>query len=157
MEDSDQSPVIVIDNGSGYIKAGFSNQSTPEIFIPAVIGRPMLRYGEKLNIDQIKSEKNKSEQKKLIKQMIKEHYLKDIMVGDEIIGFRSLLEITHPTSDGIIVNEEDLTRLWEYTFNEKLGLKGKDLSDRKVIVTEAPLNPLDNKKKFLKFYSKKWV
>ena len=48
-----------------------------------------------------------SEQKKLIKQMIKEHYLKQIMVGDEIIGFCSLLEIIHPTSDGIIVDEED--------------------------------------------------
>ena len=155
MEDSDQSPVIVIDNGSGYIKAGFSNQSIPEIFIPAVVGRAMLRYGEKINIDQIKSEKNKSEQKKLIKQMIKEHYLKDIMVGDEIIGFRSLLEITHPTSDGIIVDEEDLTRLWEYTFNEKLGLKDKDLSDRKVIVTEAPLNPLDNKKKIFEILFEK--
>ena len=50
MEDSAQSPVIVIDNGSGYIKACFSNQSTPEICIPAVVGRAILRYGEKINI-----------------------------------------------------------------------------------------------------------
>ena len=38
-DDPDQNPVIVIDNGSGYLKAGFSNQSSPEICIPAVVGR----------------------------------------------------------------------------------------------------------------------
>lgn len=68
--------------------------------------------------------------------MIKEHYLKQIMVGDEIIGFRSLLELTHPISEGVIVNEEDLSRLWEYTLTEKLHIQ--DLSDKRIIVTEAP-------------------
>ena len=144
-DDSSQNPVIVIDNGSGYLKAGFSNQSSPEICIPAVVGREILRYGEKIDIEQIRAEKKKSEQKKLIKQMIKEHYLKQIMVGDEIVGFRSLLELSHPISEGVIVNEEDLSRLWEYTLTEKLKIQ--ELSDKKIIVTEAPLNPLDNKKK----------
>ena len=121
-DDPDQNPVIVIDNGSGYLKAGFSNQSSPEICIPAVVGREILRYGEKIDLEQIRAEKNKLEQKKLIKQMIKEHYLKQIMVGDEIIGFRSLLEISHPISEGVIVSEEDLSRLWEYTLTEKLKI-----------------------------------
>lgn len=57
MEDSAQSPVVVIDNGSGYIKAGFSNQSSPEICIPSVVGREILRYGEKIDIEQIRAEK----------------------------------------------------------------------------------------------------
>ena len=61
MEDSAQSPVVVIDNGSGYIKAGFSNQSSPEICIPSVVGREILRYGEKIDIEQIREEKKKSE------------------------------------------------------------------------------------------------
>ena len=144
MEDEpDQNPVIVIDNGSGYLKAGFSNQSSPEICIPAVVGREILRYGEKIDLEQIRAEKNKLEQKKLIKQMIKEHYLKQIMVGDEIIGFRSLLEISHPISEGVIVSEEDLSRLWEYTLTEKLK------------ITEAPLNPLENKKKIFEILFEK--
>ena len=153
METSDPSPVIVIDNGSGYIKAGYSNQSTPEICIPSVVGREILRYGEKVDIEQIKAEKKKSEQKKLIKQMIKEHYLKQIMVGDEIIGFRSLLELTHPITEGVIVNEEDLSRLWEYTLTEKLQIQ--DLSDRRIIVTEAPLNPIENKQKIFEILFEK--
>ena len=152
-DDTDQPPVIVIDNGSGYLKAGFSNKTVPEICIPAVVGREILRYGEKIDLETIRAEKKKSEQKKLIKQMIKEHYLKQIMIGDEIIGFRSLLEISHPISEGVIVSEEDLSKLWEYTLNEKLKIQ--DLSDKKIIVTEAPLNPLDNKKKIFEILFEK--
>ena len=153
MEDSDQNPVIVLDNGSGYLKAGFSNQKNPLVCIPAIVGHEILRYGEKVDLEQIRSEKRKSEQKKLIKQMIKEHYLKQIMIGDEIIGFRSLLELSHPISEGVIVDEEDLSRLWEYTLTEKLNLE--DLSDKKIILTEAPLNPIENKQKILEILFEK--
>ena len=143
MENEDSNPVIVLDNGSGYLKAGFSNQSSPDICIPALVGREILRYGEKIDLNKIKETKRKSEQKKLIKQMIKEHHLKEIMIGDEIIGFRSLLELSHPVSEGIITDEEDLYRLWDYTLSQKLKIE--DPSDKKIIVTEAPLNPLNNK------------
>jgi actin-related protein len=34
----DQEEFVVIDNGSGYIKAGFSGQDLPRIVIPTVIG-----------------------------------------------------------------------------------------------------------------------
>ena len=85
--------------------------------------------------------------------MIKEHYLKQIMIGDEIIGFRSLLELSHPITEGVIVDEEDLYRLWEYTLTEKLHIQ--DLSDKKIIVTEAPLNPLENKQKIFEILFEK--
>ena len=145
MEDEESTPVIVLDNGSGYLKAGFSNQSSPEIVIPALVGREILRYGEKIDLEQIKATKKKSDQKKLIKQMIKERHLKQIMIGDEIIGFRSLLDLSYPVSEGVITNEEDLYKLWDYTLTQRLEIE--DPSDRKVIVTEAPLNPLNNKLK----------
>ena len=143
MENEDSNPVIVLDNGSGYLKAGFSNQSSPDICIPALVGIEILLYGEKIDLNKIKETKRKEEQKKLIKQMIKEHHLKEIMIGDEIIGFRSLLELSHPVSEGIITDEEDLYRLWDYTLSQKLKIE--DPSDKKIIVTEAPLNPLNNK------------
>jgi actin-related protein len=34
----DQEEFVVIDNGSGYIKAGFSGQDLPRIIMPTVIG-----------------------------------------------------------------------------------------------------------------------
>ena len=48
-EDEETSPVIVLDNGSGYLKAGYSNQTSPEIVIPALVGREIRRYGEKID------------------------------------------------------------------------------------------------------------
>ena len=49
-----EKPVIVFDNGSGYLKAGLSDQDIPRCTIPALVGRPMLRSGEKIG----KLEKN---------------------------------------------------------------------------------------------------
>ena len=117
-------PVIVFDNGSGYLKAGLSNNEIPSVTMPALIGRPMLRYAEKLE----------------------EIELKPIMIGDEVVQVRSLLELTYPMKEGIIVNDEDMTLLWKYCIEQKLNLKG-DLKDRKLLLTEAPSNPNDNKKK----------
>lgn len=117
-------PVIVFDNGSGYLKAGLSNKEIPSITMPALIGRPMLRYAEKLE----------------------EIELKPLMIGDEVVPVRSLLELTYPMKEGIIVNDQDMALLWKYCIEEKLGLKG-DLKDRKILLTEAPSNPNDNKKK----------
>jgi actin-related protein 2 len=119
-----EAPVIVFDNGSGYLKAGLSTDETPSITMPALIGRPMLRYAEKLE----------------------EIELKPIMIGDEVVPVRSLLELTYPMKEGIIVNGDDMATLWDYCIKEKLHLKD-DLKDRKILLTEAPSNPNDNKKK----------
>lgn len=50
MEENGIPPVVILDNGSGYLKAGFSNQKTPEVSIPALVGRQLLRYGEKIEM-----------------------------------------------------------------------------------------------------------
>ena len=115
-------PVIVFDNGSGYLKAGLSNIEIPSVTMPALIGRPMLRYAEKLeNLE-----------------------LKELMIGDEVIPVRSLLELTYPMKEGIIENKEDMAILWDYCIKKKLKVEG-DLKDRKILLTEAPSNPNDNK------------
>ncbi len=37
---ADEVPAVVIDNGSGTIKAGLSGEDLPEIILPTIIGRP---------------------------------------------------------------------------------------------------------------------
>jgi actin-related protein 2 len=127
MSESNLPPIIIIDNGSGYLKAGFSNEKIPSVTIPALIGRQLLRYGEKIDTS-------------LLPENVK---YKEIMIGDEVTPFRSLLELTHPIEEGIIKNEDDLEKLWSYVINTKLKIT--DPSNYKVIITEAPLNPFDNK------------
>ena len=129
MEENALPPVVILDNGSGYLKAGFSNQKTPQISIPALVGRQLLRYGEKIETKLLEGEGPK---------------YKEIMIGDEVIPYRSLLELSYPIDEGIIRNPEDLFKLWEYALTQKLKIE--DPSETKILVTEAPLNPLANKK-----------
>ena len=116
-------PVIVFDNGSGYLKAGLSDQDIPRCTIPALVGRPMLRSGEKIEKIELKS----------------------IMIGDEVSPVRSLLELTYPMEEGIIKNKKDMELLWDYVLTKKLKLAKSDLKDRKILMTEAPSNPTKNK------------
>ena len=129
MEENEFPPVIILDNGSGYLKAGFSNQKTPQISMPALVGRQLLRYGEKIETKLLESETTK---------------YKEIMIGDEVIPYRSLLELTYPIDEGIIRNPDDLIKLWEYSLTQKLKID--DPSESRILVTEAPLNPIANKK-----------
>ena len=116
-------PVIVFDNGSGYLKAGLSNKETPMFTLPALIGRPMLRY----------------------KQKIENVELKPLMIGDEVTPVRSMLELSYPMEEGIIKNAEDMNLLWDYVLNIKLGIEKENFKDRKLLMTEAPNNPDRNK------------
>lgn len=47
-------PSIILDNGSGYLKCGLSSSQYPDFTLPALVGRPMLRYEENLEGLQIK-------------------------------------------------------------------------------------------------------
>ena len=50
-----QAPVIVFDNDSSYLKEGLSDVEIPSVTMPALIGRPMLRYAEKTKRNRIKA------------------------------------------------------------------------------------------------------
>jgi len=36
----DSAPIVVIDNGSGVMKAGFGGEDVPRVAFPTVVGRP---------------------------------------------------------------------------------------------------------------------
>jgi actin-related protein 2 len=122
--------VIVCDNGTGFVKVGYAGKNFPEHIFPSMIGRPIIR-AEEANLDDV--------------------VLKDIMVGDEANAVRSALQITYPVENGIVTNWEDMERLWNYTFQNKLG-KDIDggLTDSKIMLTEAPMNPRNNRIQMVK-------
>lgn len=43
-------------------------------------------------------------------------------------------------------NWDDFNKLWDYTFQQKMGLE-QDKSDKFLLVTEAALNPRENREK----------
>jgi actin-related protein 2 len=118
-----RNPIIILDNGSGYLKAGFSTDQIPSFTIPALVGRPMLRYEEH----------------------IESFDIKPIMIGDQVIPVRSMLEIKHPMKEGIIDDKEEIELLWRYALHDKLGVDNADLKNTRIMMTEAPMNPMKNK------------
>jgi actin-related protein len=111
---------IVIDNGSGFIKAGFSGEEAPRSVFPSVVGRT------KVQGIMIGSEK------------------KDIFIGQEAEEKRSVLNIKHPIEHGIITNWDDMEKLWHHTFYNELKVSPED---HNVLLTEAPTNPKTNREK----------
>ncbi|KAI8799609.1 actin family [Cladochytrium replicatum] len=114
--------VIICDNGTGFVKAGWSGENFPRAIFPAMVGRPILRVEENQTSD---------------------IQIKDIMVGDDAAAARSMLEISYPMENGIVKNWEDMVYLWDYTFHTRLGIT--DCSKYKILLTEPALNPKRNR------------
>ena len=72
--------------------------------------------------------------------------LREMMFGDEANPHRSLLDISYPISEGSVKNWDDFNALWDYTFHNKMRLD-RDKSDKFLLVTEAALNPRQNREK----------
>jgi len=123
--------VVVCDNGTGFVKCGFAGANFPTSIFPSMVGRPILRSEEK--IDNVQ--------------------LKDIMVGDEASKLRTMLQITYPLDNGIVRNWEDMGYVWDYTFQEKLKVNPREC---KIMLTEAPMNPVQNRKKMIEVMFEKY-
>jgi len=123
--------VIVCDNGTGFVKCGHAGANFPAAIFPSMVGRPIMRFEEK--IDNVE--------------------IKDIMVGDEAARLRSMLDIKYPLDNGIVRNWDDMLHVWDYTFYEKLKI---DPSECKVMLTEAPMNPKKNREKMIETMFEKY-
>lgn len=103
---------------------GYAGDNFPRFTVPSIVGRPMLRSN----------------------QTVGELELKDIMFGEEANPHRALLEISYPIEEGRVTNWDDFEKLWSYVFHSTMGMP-KNLADKKILVTEAALNPTKNREK----------
>ena len=111
---------IVIDVGSGFTKAGFGGEEAPSHVFLSIIGRPKYPAA-------------------ILGPRYKEFY-----VGEEAIRLKGVLRISYPIEHGIVKDWDGFTRIIEHAFRECLKV---DPSKHPVLLTEAPLNPRDNREK----------
>eukprot|EP01130_Rhizamoeba_saxonica_P001232 TRINITY_DN11119_c0_g1_i1.p1 TRINITY_DN11119_c0_g1~~TRINITY_DN11119_c0_g1_i1.p1 ORF type:complete len:404 (-),score=120.64 TRINITY_DN11119_c0_g1_i1:41-1252(-) len=127
----DSNKIVICDNGTGFVKCGFANANFPTSIFPSMIGRPILRFEDKIEGVEIK----------------------DVMVGDEASAVRTMLQCTYPLENGVIKDWDEAEHLWDYTFQQKLQV---DPTECKILLTEPPLNPMDNKRKMLQVMFEKY-
>lgn len=111
---------IIIDNGSGVMKAGFAGDNQPTVKFPSIVGRPRTKNA-------------------MIGVESKSEY-----IGDEAMKMRGVLNLAYPIESGIVTNWDDMEKVWEYCFSNELRV---DPSEHKVLLTEAPKNPKANREK----------
>lgn len=87
---------VVIDNGSGTIKAGFAGEDIPKTYFSAFVGRP--------------------KHPRVLAGSIEG----DTFIGPRAQELRGLLKIKYPLEHGIVTDWEDMERIWNYVYTEEL-------------------------------------
>lgn len=119
MTDNLANKAIVIDLGSGLIKAGFAGDDLPKHIFPNVIGRP----------------KNEGIAAELGEEMF---------VGKDALDKKEFLHIKYPVEHGIVTNWDDMQELLLCLFADEFQ---RDPMMQPVMLTEPALNPKSNREK----------
>ncbi|XP_063298693.1 actin-1-like [Pelobates fuscus] len=113
---------VVIDNGSGLIKFGFSGEEKPRFIYSNLVGRP--KY----------------------KPVIVGAGQKGFYIGEDAQVRRGILSLNYPVEHGVVASWDDMELIWRNGYENHLHINS---CERPVLVSEAPLNPRTNREKMM--------
>lgn len=87
---------VVIDNGTGLMKAGYSGEEAPKCVFPTVCGK--LTSGTD----------------------------KEVFIGQEAYEKRGILSMKSPIEEGQITNWDDMEKIWNHTFCNELKIQPEE-------------------------------
>jgi len=115
---------VIIDNGTGSIKAGYAGKQAPTVSFSSFVARP--KYVKVLSGGDIEE---------------------DILVGDKALQHRGVIKLNYPISHGMVdgaENWDDMLKIWEYTLE---ALEVQNPEQHPILLTEAPKNPQPSREK----------
>ena len=119
--DDEYNRKVIIDNGSGYIKAGLKGEEGPRCVFPTCVGYPKYQGG-----GMIGGKKG------------------EFYVGDEAQAKRGVLKLNYPIENGIINNWDDMEKIWSHIFENELRVAPEESY---VMLTESSKYNTDNRRK----------
>ena len=137
--------VIVLDNGTGHLKAGLAHRDQPSVVMPTVIARPKLRQtmgggASASSSDGGGGARGSGGGGGTMKSG------RAVFVGSEAVAKRGVCEFSFPLAHGIVCDWEGLELVWRHCFLNELRLNPED---HPVVLTEAPMNPKKNREKMV--------
>lgn len=111
---------LVLDNGSGTIRAGYAGTDLPAAYFPSYVGRPKHT------------------------RVLAGGVEGDVFIGARAQELRGLLKIRYPLEHGVVTDWEDMERIWNHVYYNELHTVPED---HPVLLTEPPMNPRGNRER----------
>lgn len=124
-------PVVVLDNGTGTLKAGLSRthmeleRDFPDQIVQAVVGRPNFQNSIEFSTSGVREGSE------------------IVWFGQEALDRRGILHLSFPLEHGVVSDWDDMSLLWQYLW----GRLGVCPEEHAVLLTDAPMNPKENREK----------
>ena len=109
---------IVVDNGSGFLKAGMAGEEVPQLNFPTILGRP--------------------KHKKVLPSSVESNLY--VGPGENI---RGLLKISYPINHGIVDDWMDMKAIWRHVYTELKAVS----KEHAILLSEPCNNPKSNRTK----------
>jgi len=113
---------VVIDSGSGYIKAGLAGEDAPKVCFPSIVGKTKVS-GISIAMDQ-----------------------RDTFVGNEAYEKRGILDVSYPIQNGLIKDWEGMEKIWHHSYYNELKVPPEE---HPCLLTETPLNTMKHREKMV--------
>jgi actin beta/gamma 1 len=112
---------VVIDNGTGYMKGGFSGENAPRSVFPTFVGTP---HKGKLLTDE----------------------KAPCIIGQEALEKMGMSDVKAPIEKGIIKDWDDMEIIWHHMLYNELRIAPED---HNMILTDIPSNSPENREKMV--------
>ncbi|KII72876.1 Actin, adductor muscle [Thelohanellus kitauei] len=116
---------IILDNGSGTCKVGFSGQSMPIVEFPTIVAEPKH------------------------KNLMTLSFQKDYFLGHEASKKRGIVAIKYPVKNGVVIDWDGMERIWEYIYRNELRVVPEQYP---VLITDTPFNPKTNRERMAQIF-----
>ena len=118
---------IVVDIGSGEVKAGFSGEENPKVIFQNYFGEP--KY------------------KKILRTFNNENQeINEQFIGEDCEKYMGLIKLRFPVKHGVFESEQDVLSVFNHLYS-KIGLNSQEIKEHPVLITEPLLNPYTNREK----------